>query len=106
MANINGKRVELQLVIQAALVGASELTEAEKAEYLEHALSLALGGSVQVSNLRQSQSGGLAATFMVKTSGTIAPRKAAAAKGAGKGAQKAKAAANLRSVFTADEAAV
>lgn len=103
--NLNGKIVEVQLILQASIIGSVDLLEDQKAEYLAHAMTVSVNGTDQTSNLRLSQSGGLVASFMVKDAGRIAPRKVVAEKGAGKGAMKARATASLKAAFEQPEEA-
>lgn len=105
IVNLNGKLVKLQLIIQAAMIGSSDLSDSQKAEYLAHAVKISVNGTEQTANLRVSQSGGLAASFMVKDEAVVVPRKVISEKGQGKGKMKASATASLRAAFEAPEEA-
>ena len=105
IVNLNGKLVRVQLIVQCAVIGSADLSDSEKAEYLGHALKINVNGVEQTANMRLSQSGGLASSYMVKDDARVVPAKVKVEKGQGKGKMRASATASLRSAFEQPEEA-
>jgi hypothetical protein len=99
VVNLNGRVVRVQLIVQCAVIGSADLSDSEKVEYLTHGLKINVNGQEQIANMRLSQSGGLAASFMVKEDARVVPAKVKVEKGQNKGKMRASATASLRSAF-------